>query len=463
VVYGSGPVLAAPNVVTVTFPGDANASQLASFGDTLTGSAYWTTVTADLTCGGNSACIGKGTGSSAVAPTSPGASYVDYQGETPPAGQPPNTMQPFLASIIAGLPASQHPSADTLYLFYFPSSTTITMSGGTSCASFYGYHNTMKIGGNDVSYVIVVECPPPTPLDWPTVPTLTNLQQATFTASHEVLEASSNPILSSSSTAPPEGYFIDMLLQSSLGWIDLHDGELGDLCVDGLTLGQDRTTEGNYTTQRIWSVANAAAGTIDPCVPSNGNVYFNAFPTVSAVIVPAVGSGTTFEVDALALGAQPPWSVIARDLTGALHNSPDTFLSFSIAGGQSIPQVNGASVITAKSGDKLQVTVTMLADPATAPGSLGWGTGGLVSANSPPGAAPPTAGNTWPFVVLTQAEATNLHITMMDPIPSHVLALARERAHARGHARPRYLDGLFDSTLRRAPAREAGLVEPPPF
>ena len=50
----------------------------------------------------------------------PGASYVDYPGGTAPAGEPANTLQPYLQSLISALPSSQQPTAETLYVFYFP-------------------------------------------------------------------------------------------------------------------------------------------------------------------------------------------------------------------------------------------------------------------------------------------------------------------------------------------------------
>ena len=137
-VYGGCPVLSAPNVITVTFAGNGFASDLESFGASIASSSYWTSVTSDLTCGGGSACIGPGpTGSAAVAPISIGSSYADSVG---PGGQG-NTLQPFLASVIQTLPQSQQPQANDLYIFYIPTSTTITLDGEQGCASFGGHHN----------------------------------------------------------------------------------------------------------------------------------------------------------------------------------------------------------------------------------------------------------------------------------------------------------------------------------
>lgn len=416
--YGGGPVVAAPEIITITFSGNTFATHLDTFGDGIAASSYWSTVTSDLTCNGTSACIGAGpAGASAVSSVAIGASYADTAG----AGGTGNTLQPFLQSVIAALPSAMQPAADSLYVFYVPTTTTVSLDGSQSCAAFGGYHNVMTIGSASVPYAMVFDCG--------ARETLTEEQSVTFAASHEMLEGASDP------TLPPNGYYIDENYQNSLAWETLGLGELGDLCVDLLGLGEDLTTENGFSVQRIWSPTNAAAGNLDPCVPSNGQVYFNAFPTVSAVIVD-VGKTQTFEIDALALGSEPTWTVGVQDAT--VPGQADQYLAFSSAGGTN---VNGVTAISANSGDQIQVTVSMLKDPATAPGSLGWGLGLVTSyAGTNPAAA--TAGHFWPFIVLTTAEATADGITMSESVPFHGdkrLALPRVRAKV---PRSRFLDPL---------------------
>jgi hypothetical protein len=269
---------------------------------------------------------------------------------------------------------------------------------------------------------------------------LTQAEETTFAASHEIVEAVSDPIIQPlGSTAPAGGYYIDLSKQSSIPWAGLGDGELADLCVDQLGFGQDRTTEGAYTVQRIWSIANATAGNVDPCVPSNGKVYFNAFPTVSAVIV-NVGQTQTFEVDALALGTEPAWSVILEDITDPTQTT--SYFAFTITGGQTAGNV---ALKTATSGAKLAASVKMLVDPATIANGPGWGYAVALSLNGlNPNAA--TSGNYWPFIIMTQATATKYGITMMDGlhhIPVPVFARMAEDARARAHD-PRTRSLLLD-------------------
>jgi hypothetical protein len=453
VTFGTGPLITAPKLVTVTFPGDPMASQLDAFGGQVTGSTYWQTVTAGL-CGNGSTCIEAGTGSSAQASAAPGASYVDYPGGTAPAGEPANTLQPYLQSLISALPSSQQPTAETLYVFYFPTSTAISLEGAMSCVGFGGYHNSMTMGGQHVMYAVVPECSPSD-----AGPQLTVLQETTFAASHEILEATTDAVIPSGQGEMPTGYYIDENLQSSYPWLYMGDGELADLCVDQLGFGQDETTDNGFAVQRIWSIANAAAGDVDPCVPSNGKVYFNAFPTVSAVIVSDVGASTTFEVDALALGAEPEWTVAVEDITGELDHSSTTYLSFAIAGGTTEQDVG---VIAATSGTKLAVTVTMLADPSKLADSPGWAQALVLSLNGTnPGAA--TSGNYWPFIVLTQEQANNYGISMMERIPSHVLARMHERTRAAfsGQISPHFLQKVLTMGGPKAPPNPLSFTQGP--
>jgi hypothetical protein len=427
VIYGNAPLVTAPNVVTVTFAGDTLAAQLESFGSTITSSPYWTTVTAGL-CGSGSTCIGAGTGVSTTVATAPGSSYADSSegGATTP-------LQTYLQTLIAAFPASMQPTADTVYTFYFPASTTITLDGATSCEEFDGYHNSMTMGNQTVIYAIVPECPP----EQGVLPT-TEIANATVDASHEILEATTDGINSNTTG----GYYLDFNQQSSLAWNDAGGGELGDLCVDLFGLGQDETMENGFTVQRIWSIANAASGTKDPCVPiPTGEIYYNAFPTVSAVIVD-VGKSQTFEVDALATGSMASWTVAVADSTD--QTGQTTYLSFSIAGGQTQKDVG---YLQMSSGQTAQVTVTMLKDPSTAQGSEGWGDATVYSTN---GTNPQTAtsGHFWPFIVLTSAQAKMNGITMTeDPIHHGTFKVPARKTPAHSRAARSRVRTAFDRYL----------------
>lgn len=370
VVFHGGPMLTTPKIVTVTFPGEANADALEAFGDTITTTDWWAAATSSL-CNDTGNCIGQGTSGGHVRLTSPpAASYSDATGGGT------STLQVYIAGLVQSglLPA---PDANTLYVFYFPASSLITLTESntqivSSCNQFQAYHNTFESQTmSAVAYAIVQECAP--------AAGLTPLQALTFQASHEIVEASSDP------AQQTLGYYLDLTDTSVLGWDLVIGGELADLCVDVSGLHQDRTAADGYTLQRIWSNANAARG-IDPCIPSLApDVYFNVAPT-SSYFVLRVGGQTTFELDAFSTAATDPWTVEAIDWATEQGMVKAPLLNFSF---------NGASTATVTNGDKVAVTVSLNADPGQLRGAEGvfFSVAGSLTA--------PTAAHIWPILVVT--------------------------------------------------------------
>jgi hypothetical protein len=369
--------------VTITFPADTLASQLATFGTSVASSTYWDTIRAGY-CDSGGNCIGDGpAGTSYPQSTAPAASYTDSsQGGA-------STLQTFLAGLINGakVPA---PDANTIYALYFPTTTTISLDGSLSCQAFDGYHNAMTVGSQVVYYAVIPECAAPT-----MTPPITTLQNTTITASHEFIETASDGSLSQFS------YALNLSDPATYGWADIASIEVGDLCVDPFGLGQDETTENGFTVQRIWSAQNAAAGK-NPCVPiPTGEVYFNAYSTYS-VVVEDVGQTKTIEVDALADGAMGAWTLLPQDWSNFSNPNPNPYVSFSIQGGTN---TDAGPEIQVQSGDRIQLQVTLTADPSTAP--YGEADAVLVSVNRTK-----TAAHWWPFIVLTTAQAADAGISM---------------------------------------------------
>ena len=398
VVAGTGPLITAPDVVTVTFPGDTLASQLTSFGASATNSCYWDVVRANYCIG--SACVGDGVGTPAPQTTAPGASYTDS------AVGGASTLQTYLQGLITAgsLPT---PTANTLYALYFPSTTTITLDGAASCTDFYGYHNGFMMGSTLVAFAVIPECTPPQGL--------TLLQNTTDTASHEAIEAA---------TDTGDGFYLDVQNDpKTWGWNDIQGGEVADFCVDPFGLGLDEWTENGFTVQRIWSLTQAAAGK-NPCVPiPAGEVYFNTY-TSDQVLVMDVGTSKTITVTAAADGTMPAWTVLPQDWTDPTGQT--SYLSFSIAGGTN---TDAGSQIQMTSGQTINLTVTLTADPTSS--ANGEADGVLVSANGT-SAATVTAAHFWPFIVLTTATAQDAGVTMQ----RH--PRVRKNSHMRGLHR-----GLF--------------------
>jgi hypothetical protein len=382
VLYQQGAVLSAPKLVTVTFPGDPLAAQLQTFDQGLASSAYWNKVRAGY-CADPSACIGDGpAGTSVALTTSPGASYTDSD-----VGGP-STLQTWLAGEIASgaLPKPDaNPVTETVYVLYFPASTTITFDGTQSCNDFDGYHASMTMGSQQVVYAVVNECAPVPPA--PGATAMTMLQATTLSASHEIVEATTDP------SDVSAGYYLDLNDPASWGWNDVEGGEVADLCVDPFGYDQDWTADGAFTAQRIWSIGQASAG-LDPCSPEPaGEVYFNAAPK-EAFFVVNVGGSVTFEVDAFSTGQTADWTLTAQDWSP----STATFLTFSIAGGTA---TDAGPVVSVNNGTRVTVTATLTQDP----GGLftGEADGAIVSFAGGP--AQPTAAHYWPFVVMSPADA----------------------------------------------------------
>jgi hypothetical protein len=438
-IYQGGALLAAPTVVTVTFPDDTLTSQVQPFGASLTATAWWNQVRSGYCATDGGTCVGDGPQGTSVALTTPHlASYTDSdQGGA-------SSMQTWLAGEFAnGTLPSPGPESNTIYVIYFPVGslddgmtplTSVTFGGLTSCidGGFDGYHNFMAVDGQQVPYAVVMECPPL----MMSIPPIDLLQNTTITASHEVFEASSDPL-------PPSGFLLDLDDVNNAGWADIVGVEGADLCVDPFGLEQDETRDGAYTVQRIWSNARAAQG-IDPCVPAPANEgYFNASPRESSFFVLDVGGSTTFEVDAWSSGPVADWTLFALDWSAS---TTTTYLSFSIAGGENID--DAGAQIQVHDGSRIQVTMTLLADP----GSLvtGEADGSLASFAGDPGN--PTAAHYWPFAVMSTADAADAGIMLA---PDAGITLARVRAAASARLRgPAHVHRYhsYESSLLTSPA-----------
>jgi hypothetical protein len=380
--YQDGGVILAPQLVTVTFPSDPYTSQLVAFGDGVESSSWWTTVIKGYCEGPSGACIGAGaTATSVVYPTAPASSYTDsVEGG-------PSTLQTWLASALASgdlPPPSAGDISNTLYLLYFPASTTITLDGTGGCENYDGYHAAMVYGGQQVPYAVISECPGA----GMGVPPITTLQGTTITAAHEILEAATDP------SDLTTGYYLNLYDPSTYGWNDVEGGEVADVCVDVFGFDQDEWAEGDFTVQRIWSNAQAAAGG-DPCAPlTMESVYFNAAPKQSFFVLD-VGSSLTFEIDAFSVAPRDDWTLTVQDWSLYPTNP---YLSFSIVGGT--VDKNLGDIIQVNNGSKVQVKMTLESDPGDNPN--GEADGAILSFTGKFQGAPASF---WPFAVMSPADA----------------------------------------------------------
>ena len=314
--------MTAPKFVTITFPNDTLLTDIESFSSKIGASKYWTDAVGEY---------GVGAGTSSVV----------HIGTSPPGAQTDEQIQAFIVSQVGTtLPA---PDANTLYVLYYPSSTTITMQGGQACQAFGGYHSATDVGGGKLAaYAVIPRCPPP-------FPGITTLDQLTASASHEYIEAATDPINGSKITYGNAD-------AAGGGWALAGGGaEIGDMCAE---LGDVfiRPDDVGYLVQRVWS-DKAAAASHDPCVPQGASPYFNSAPNlpdsvsldigaghtqpVSLVKIP-VGQSKTIELDLFSdADTGGAWTVSAIDFGSALRGgAAELAFSFDNTTGQNGDKIN---------------------------------------------------------------------------------------------------------------------------
>ncbi len=352
-----GRVIVNPKIVTITFSNDDPnmVARLQQFGDTITSTPWWQTITSEYCeSPNNTPCVGPGTGGGHVVITDPpAASYTDSaQGGA-------SSIQAFIKQYVASAVAdggagdaatdasddggdggtseagssdggtlSQLPIPDenTLYAIYFPASVGITLDGSSSCSSFGAYHNTVLLPNTNnllipVAYAIIPRCD-------------TKEATTTVAASHEFAEAVTDPDIGINQ-------FTYYMMSNQL-WA-FAGGEVADLCVS-FTGNSDTWPQSSYTVQRSWSNLSAKASH-DPCVPiPSGEVYFNSAPRKDHIILPKKGATAVIDIDAFSDAPMNDWTVSAIDF--AQFQGGSAVLGFSF------------DTTTANNGTHITLTVT---------------------------------------------------------------------------------------------------------
>ncbi|MBI3557312.1 MAG: hypothetical protein HY074_13695 [Deltaproteobacteria bacterium] len=331
-----GHVLADPVFVSVTFPDDALATSLEQFGSQVGVSSFWAPMSE---YGVGAATAGTPVHVSVAAPAT-----IDDAG-----------IQTWLASMLDGTHVEfGTPTANTLYVLYYPTSTTSTIQGLSSCTDFDGYHSDLRLSsGLYISYAVIARCKPSAGQ--------TQLEQLTSTASHEMAEAASDAL-------PFDNTAVDGVVQSQNIWDTMSFGsEVSDMC-QRYDSSYYQPADLAFQVQRYWSNA-AAAASADPCAP-NSAVYFNSAPIANDAVkyldsgsfvstrgvLLAVGQTTTIPI-ALFSNAPTggPWQVSAMEDQNSVSNLD---LAFDKTSGQN--------------GDTLQLTITVKSKNATFDAELVW-------------------------------------------------------------------------------------------
>jgi hypothetical protein len=345
-----GPVLTTPHVYVVVYPDTEFLSDVQTFAQMIGPSTYWPTTTQEY-----------GVGTISYAGT------ITLTGQMAPTNIASTDIQTWVATEIQS-GAFGVPDPQGIYTIVYPSSTTITqpnpvsslLPASQSCVAFGGYHDNAVVtpsdGGAPQNYAYAV------------IPTCSgNVQDLTAVISHEWIEASTDPFLTtmglfSINGGPMSAYFtVDT---NHAIWELLGGGEAGDLCEPE---GNDiyiTPPDVGYEVQRTWSNLSAM-GSHDPCVPSlAGQSFFDSAPvltdmvtftssltgsvTTQGITIP-VGSSKTLEVDLFSDGpTSGPWSVQAADVLSTYYN-------YGIPSSMSFQWDRTSGV----NGEKLHLTITV--------------------------------------------------------------------------------------------------------
>ncbi len=345
-----GPVLGSPKVYLVFYPGYPYETDLETFAQKMTTSTYWATATQQYGVGALSY-----------------AGVIELTGQTAPSMIASTDIQTWVGSQIqTGVFGTPDPQA--IYTVFYPQGTVITqpnpvstlLPGPQSCSSFGGYHDNASValtdGGTPANFAYAV------------IPTCTTaVNDLTAVLSHEWVEASTDPFLTSSGnftlTGGPDAAFYSVD-QNHIIWDLLGGGEAGDLCEPEAPDVYISPADIGYQVQRIWS-NQAAAGSHDPCAPDISGAFFDSAPvltemvtftssitgsvTSQGVTIP-VGSSKTIEVDLFSDGdTGGPWSVSAADVLSTYYGSYGLTPSMTFAWDRTQGQ----------NGEKLHLTITV--------------------------------------------------------------------------------------------------------
>jgi hypothetical protein len=277
VVHRWGPVLWHPEITTVTFAGESanEAARLEAFGDHITRSRWWRAVT-DGYCVAGAGCIGDGRR----------GGHVRLH-DVLPAMVRDADLEMLLAAE-ARFGALQGLGRQALVLVYLPPGVVLRDAfherychGGPRA-----YHRMLRTEGTGLAYAVIPRC--------------ANDGSVTGVASHEIVEAVTNP------DPDHPGFRVDAG-PSGAGFTS-SGAEPVDPC-GVITRDTHWTVERGFAVQRAWS-NRAAAGGHDPCVPSDrGRPFVAMVPRAPVVRIPAAGATVTVPLDAVADCPIEAWAV----------------------------------------------------------------------------------------------------------------------------------------------------------
>lgn len=270
-----GPIVANMEIVPVFFAGDPLRQQLDQFNSWVLGSTYWATL-------GSEYGVGPGT---MRTPTE--------IGEAAPTTTTAEATRMWIASSVnSGLfPA---PKTNSVYVVFYPATTTIGTGAGRSCFAYYGYHfvTHVTVGAfdSDVPFVVLPRCGDP----------LDQLTITTSTATQEYFETATDPF----AVTNPAWFLPVDVGEPFEPWVAIGSGGgLGDLCTNE---PYDRID--GFRVQHMWSNESAASH-LNPCQPNDSQKPYFIVHSDQTAYTATPGSTLTIKARAWSNLPTAPWTI----------------------------------------------------------------------------------------------------------------------------------------------------------
>lgn len=310
-----GTVIPSPDLVTITFSDHPFRDQVEKLGDVMMTSSWLATVGADYGVGHGRHAARLRLPDKAPSPTSEAQAIA--------------LIKRYAAM---GMVPAPPPKADgtMVYLLYYPAKVDYTVDGEALCQDFEGYHSYLEFpDGGRAAFAIIGDCE-------------FGLDDITNTASHELIEAASDPWLDSwmVSAKIPDAWAIE-------------DGmENADLC-----WSLPSVREGGFALARSFS-ASAARNFREPCLPAPPNA--TSFETVVVSPEPAQKGAPGQQLSYLVTGwstdpTMAPWDVVLAESDGGSFYLDDL----------------GAKLAVKKLGHGMTARLTLTVPADASPGDFG--------------------------------------------------------------------------------------------
>jgi hypothetical protein len=284
IMHREGVFLRHPTITTVTFAGEEPkiVDRLEQFGDVIAQSGWWREVT-DGYCVTAGDCIGPGRS----------GRHVRLSRALPARVRDVDVEKMLDAEATSGALSGLGP--DALVLVYLPRGVRLS---DAFHARYCGdgpraFHRMLRTRSTSFPFAVIPRCG--------------DEAETTATASHEILEAVTNP------DPQRPGFRLDPA--TTMVAFTAYGTEPVDPC-GLLTLDHHRTRAVGFMVQRAWSNRAAERGT-DPCVPSEPEQpYVALVPRQPVVRLPSVSATASLLLDAASDRPVTGWTISAVDLTG---------------------------------------------------------------------------------------------------------------------------------------------------